>query len=62
MKQILVNEKNQIQFFETFSFHQKATGQQIIFKREKAKLSSSLLDIFGYQIWYQIKSNFMYGA
>ena len=28
MKQILVNEKNQINFLETFSFHQKATGQQ----------------------------------
>ena len=27
MKQILVNEKNQINFLETFSFHQKATGQ-----------------------------------
>ena len=31
MKQILVNEKNQIQFCETFSFHQKASGQQIIY-------------------------------
>ena len=35
MKQILVNEKNQIHFYETFSFHQKATGKNRLYSKEK---------------------------